>query len=129
MEQAAGCIIQMSRILDILEDSWSRLEVLQDRRQHSARGQDRQIRSTMPRAARSHLFMLSTGRGLGINLYSSRRGHPLRLRLELPRWTCRPWTEPSGSDRRSRCVFRLVVENTVDEKIVEKAEIKLSWTG
>ena len=56
--------------------------------------------------------------------------------------TCKQWTEHIELAKRNRCqtlchqfntihlflkvrVFRLVVENTVDEKIVEKAEIKL----
>merc|ERR1712242_678367 len=72
------------------------------------------------------IFMLSTrAGGLGINLYTADV-----VILYDSDWN--PQMDLQAMDRAHRIgqkkqvrVFRLVVENTVDEKIIEKAEIKL----
>ena len=130
MEQGSRVLIfsQMSRILDILEDySWFRgwkYCRIDGNTPHEDR--DRQIQEYNAEGSEKFLFMLSTrAGGLGINLYTADV-----VILYDSDWN--PQMDLQAMDRAHRIgqkkqvrVFRLVVENTVDEKIVEKAEIKL----
>ena len=87
---------------------------------------DRQIQEYNAEDSSKFLFMLSTrAGGLGINLYTADV-----VILYDSDWN--PQMDLQAMDRAHRIgqkkqvrVFRLVVENTVDEKIVERAEIKL----
>merc|ERR1719288_211334 len=119
---------QMTRILDILEDyCWFRKHKycrIDGQTPHEDR--DRQIQEYNMENSEKFIFMLSTrAGGLGINLYTA----DVVLLFDSD-WN--PQMDLQAMDRAHRIgqkkqvrVFRLVVENTVDEKIVEKAEIKL----
>merc|ERR1719447_1636429 len=119
---------QMQRILDILEDycwfrGWKYCRI-DGGTAHEDR--DRQIQEYNAEGSEKFIFMLSTrAGGLGINLYTADV-----VLLYDSDWN--PQMDLQAMDRAHRIgqkkqvrVFRLVVENTVDEKIVEKAEIKL----
>merc|ERR1719186_2426248 len=119
---------QMARMLDILEDyCWFRGHQycrIDGNTAHEDR--DRQIQEFNAENSSKFLFMLSTrAGGLGINLYTADV-----VILYDSDWN--PQMDLQAMDRAHRIgqkkqvkVFRLVVENTVDEKIIEKAEIKL----
>ena len=87
---------------------------------------DRQIQEYNAEDSSKFLFMLSTrAGGLGINLYTADV-----VILYDSDWN--PQMDLQAMDRAHRIgqkkqvrVFRLVIENTVDEKIIERAEIKL----
>merc|ERR1712241_1643757 len=129
-EQGSRVLIftQMTRILDILEDyCWFRNHNycrIDGQTPHEDR--DRQIQEYNAEGSSKFIFMLSTrAGGLGINLYTADV-----VILYDSDWN--PQMDLQAMDRAHRIgqkkqvrVFRLVVENTVDEKIVEKAEIKL----
>merc|ERR1712088_888730 len=119
---------QMTRILDILEDycwfrnhSYCRIDG-----QTAHEDRDRQVQDYNAEGSSKFLFMLSTrAGGLGINLYTADI-----VILYDSDWN--PQMDLQAMDRAHRIgqkkqvrVFRLVTENTVDEKIVEKAEVKL----
>merc|ERR1719209_1626802 len=119
---------QMQRILDILEDycwfrDWKYCRI-DGNTPHEER--DKQIQEYNAKGSEKFIFMLSTrAGGLGINLYTADV-----VILYDSDWN--PQMDLQAMDRAHRIgqkkqvrVFRLVVENTVDEKIVEKAEIKL----
>merc|ERR1712130_787338 len=129
-EQGSRVLIftQMSRVLDILEDycwyrGWKYCRI-DGQTPHEDR--DRQIQEYNAEGSEKFIFMLSTrAGGLGINLYTA----DVVLLFDSD-WN--PQMDLQAMDRAHRIgqkkqvrVFRLVVENTVDEKIVEKAEIKL----
>ena len=119
---------QMTRILDILEDycwyrghSYCRID---GQTPHEDR--DAQIQEYNAPGSSKFIFMLSTrAGGLGINLYTA----DIVILFDSD-WN--PQMDLQAMDRAHRIgqkkqvrVFRLVTENTVDEKIVEKAEVKL----
>merc|ERR1711992_200347 len=119
---------QMTRILDILEDycwfrnhSYCRIDG-----QTAHEDRDSQIQEYNADGSKKFIFMLSTrAGGLGINLYTA----DVVILFDSD-WN--PQMDLQAMDRAHRIgqkkqvrVFRLVTENTVDEKIVEKAEIKL----
>lgn len=129
-EQGSRVLIftQMSRVLDILEDycwfrGWKYCRI-DGQTPHEDR--DRQIQEYNAEGSEKFVFMLSTrAGGLGINLYTADV-----VILYDSDWN--PQMDLQAMDRAHRIgqkkqvrVFRLVVENTVDEKIVEKAEVKL----
>merc|ERR1711953_767597 len=129
-EQGSRVLIftQMTRILDILEDycwyrGWKYCRI-DGNTPHEDR--DKQIQEYNKEGSEKFLFMLSTrAGGLGINLYTADV-----VILYDSDWN--PQMDLQAMDRAHRIgqkkqvrVFRLVTENTVDEKIVEKAEVKL----
>ncbi|XP_075211463.1 nucleosome-remodeling ATPase imitation SWI [Lycorma delicatula] len=119
---------QMTRMMDILEDycfwrghSYCRLD---GQTPHEDR--QRQINEYNADNSEKFIFMLSTrAGGLGINLATADV-----VILYDSDWN--PQMDLQAMDRAHRIgqkkqvrVFRLITENTVEEKIVEKAEIKL----
>uniref|UniRef100_A0A0K2SWL8 Chromatinremodeling complex ATPase chain Iswilike [Megachile rotundata] n=1 Tax=Lepeophtheirus salmonis TaxID=72036 RepID=A0A0K2SWL8_LEPSM len=129
-EQESRVLIftQMTRILDILEDycwfrgySYCRIDG-----QTSHEDRVRQIDEYNMPNSEKFIFMLSTrAGGLGINLYTA----DIVILFDSD-WN--PQADLQAMDRAHRIgqkkqvkVFRLVMENTVDEKIVERAAIKL----
>merc|ERR1740123_1885102 len=119
---------QMSRMLDIMEDyCWFRgYQYCRIDGQTPHEDRDRQIQEYNAEGSEKFIFMLSTrAGGLGINLYTADV-----VILYDSDWN--PQMDLQAMDRAHRIgqkkqvrVFRLVTENTVDEKIVEKAEVKL----
>merc|ERR1711902_68382 len=119
---------QMTRMLDILEDyCWFRgYQYYRIDGQTAHEDRDRQIQEYNAENSSKFIFMLSTrAGGLGINLYTADV-----VILYDSDWN--PQMDLQAMDRAHRIgqkkqvrVFRLVVENTVDEKIIEKAEYKL----
>merc|ERR1712098_436320 len=119
---------QMSRMLDMFEDyCWFRgWQYCRIDGQTPHEDRDRQIQEYNAEGSSKFIFMLSTrAGGLGINLYTADIVIPFDSD-----WN--PQMDLQAMDRAHRIgqkkqvrVFRLVTENTVDEKIVEKAEIKL----
>merc|ERR1719376_1962762 len=119
---------QMTRMLDIFEDycwfrGWKYCRI-DGNTPHEDR--DKQIQEYNAEGSEKFIFMLSTrAGGLGINLYTADV-----VILYDSDWN--PQMDLQAMDRAHRIgqkkqvrVFRLVTENTVDEKIVEKAEVKL----
>merc|ERR1719323_1110587 len=119
---------QMTRILDILEDycwyrghSYCRID---GQTPHEDR--DAQIQEYNAPGSSKFIFMLSTrAGGLGINLYTA----DIVILFDSD-WN--PQMDLQAMDRAHRIgqkkqvkVFRFVTENTVDEKIVERAAVKL----
>merc|ERR1712062_901119 len=129
-EQGSRVLIftQMTRILDILEDyCWFRKHAycrIDGQTAHEDR--DRQIQEYNEEGSQKFIFMLSTrAGGLGINLHTADI-----VVLYDSDWN--PQMDLQAMDRAHRIgqkkqvkVFRLVTENTVDEKIVERAAVKL----
>ncbi len=119
---------QMTRILDILEDyCWFRgYNYCRIDGQTPHEDRDRQIQEYNAKDSEKFIFMLSTrAGGLGINLYTADI-----VILYDSDWN--PQMDLQAMDRAHRIgqkkqvkVFRLVTENTVDEKIVERAAVKL----
>jgi len=119
---------QMARMLDILEDyCWYRGHQycrIDGNTAHEDR--DRQIQEYNAENSSKFVFMLSTrAGGLGINLYTA----DVVILFDSD-WN--PQMDLQAMDRAHRIgqkkqvrVFRFIIENTVDEKIVERAEIKL----
>ncbi len=131
MQEAGSRVLiftQMTRILDILEDyCWFRGYAycrIDGQTPHEDR--DRQIQEYNAPGSEKFIFMLSTrAGGLGINLYTADI-----VVLYDSDWN--PQMDLQAMDRAHRIgqlkqvrVFRLVTENTVDEKIVERAAVKL----
>merc|ERR1719445_915577 len=129
-EQGSRVLIftQMTRILDILEDycwyrghSYCRID---GQTPHEDR--DAQIQEYNEPNSSKFIFMLSTrAGGLGINLYTADI-----VVLYDSDWN--PQMDLQAMDRAHRIgqkkqvrVMRFVTENTVDEKIVERAAVKL----
>merc|ERR1712141_666240 len=129
-EQGSRVLIftQMTRVLDILEDyCWFRKHAycrIDGQTAHEDR--DRQIQEYNEDGSQKFIFMLSTrAGGLGINLYTADI-----VILYDSDWN--PQMDLQAMDRAHRIgqlkqvrVFRMVTENTVDEKIVERASVKL----
>jgi len=119
---------QMTRILDILEDyCWFRNHSycrIDGQTPHEDR--DAQIQEYNAEGSKKFIFMLSTrAGGLGINLYTA----DIVILFDSD-WN--PQMDMQAMDRAHRIgqkkqvrVYRLVTENTVDEKIVERAAVKL----
>merc|ERR1712241_1017563 len=119
---------QMTRMLDILEDycwfrGWKYCRI-DGGTAHEDR--DRQIQEYNAEGSEKFIFMLSTrAGGLGINLYTA----DIVVLFDSD-WN--PQMDLQAMDRAHRIgqkkqvrVFRFVTENTVDEKIVERAAVKL----
>ncbi|XP_025084956.1 SWI/SNF-related matrix-associated actin-dependent regulator of chromatin subfamily A member 5-like isoform X2 [Pomacea canaliculata] len=129
-EQGSRVLIfsQMTRMLDILEDYcyWRMYEYC--RLDGSTPHEDRQKSISEFNAPDSSkfIFMLSTrAGGLGINLATADI-----VILYDSDWN--PQVDLQAMDRAHRigqkkqvCVFRFITENTVEERIVERAEMKL----
>ena len=119
---------QMTRILDILEDyCWFRKHSycrIDGQTAHEDR--DVQIQEYNKEGSSKFIFMLSTrAGGLGINLYTA----DIVILFDSD-WN--PQMDLQAMDRAHRIgqkkqvkVYRFVTENTVDEKIVERAAVKL----
>ncbi|KAK1787712.1 hypothetical protein P4O66_015934 [Electrophorus voltai] len=119
---------QMTRVLDILEDycMWRGLEYcrLDGNTPHEDR--ERAIETYNAPNSSKFIFMLSTrAGGLGINLATADV-----VILYDSDWN--PQVDLQAMDRAHRIgqkkrvrVFRLITENTVEERIVERAEMKL----
>merc|ERR1719225_2580930 len=129
-EQGSRVLIftQMTRILDILEDyCWFRKHAycrIDGQTAHEDR--DVQIQEYNKEGSSKFIFMLSTrAGGLGINLYTA----DIVILFDSD-WN--PQMDLQAMDRAHRIgqkkqvrVMRFVTENTVDEKIVERAAVKL----
>ncbi|XP_030563602.1 chromatin-remodeling complex ATPase chain Iswi-like [Drosophila novamexicana] len=119
---------QMTRMLDILEDycAWRNYNYcrLDGKTAHEDRNQ--MIQEYNMEKSTKFIFLLSTrAGGLGINLATADV-----VIIYDSDWN--PQMDLQAMDRAHRIgqkkqvrVFRLVTENTVDEKIVERAEVKL----
>ncbi|XP_017778534.1 PREDICTED: chromatin-remodeling complex ATPase chain Iswi isoform X2 [Nicrophorus vespilloides] len=129
-EQGSRVLIfsQMTRMLDILEDysHWKGYQYcrLDGNTPHEDR--QRQINEYNDDNSKKFLFMLSTrAGGLGINLATADV-----VIIYDSDWN--PQMDLQAMDRAHRIgqkkqvrVFRFITENTVEEKIVERAEVKL----
>ncbi|KAH9422040.1 SWI/SNF- matrix-associated actin-dependent regulator of chromatin sub A member 5 [Dermatophagoides pteronyssinus] len=119
---------QMTRMLDILEDYclWRGFKYCRLDGQTSHEDRERSIEEYNKPDSDKFLFMLSTrAGGLGINLATADI-----VILYDSDWN--PQADLQAQDRAHRIgqkkavrVFRLITENTVEERIVERAEVKL----
>ena len=129
-EQGSRVLIfsQMTRMLDILEDYslWRGYKYCRLDGQTSHEDRERAIEEFNKPGSEKFLFMLSTrAGGLGINLATADV-----VILYDSDWN--PQVDLQAQDRAHRIgqqktvrVFRMITENTVEERIVERAEIKL----
>nr|XP_048295232.1 probable global transcription activator SNF2L1 [Myodes glareolus] len=129
-EQGSRVLIfsQMTRLLDILEDycMWRGYEYCRLDGQTPHEEREGAIEAFNAPNSSKFIFMLSTrAGGLGINLASADV-----VILYDSDWN--PQVDLQAMDRAHRIgqkkpvrVFRLITENTVEERIVERAEIKL----
>lgn len=129
-EQGSRVLIfsQMTRMLDILEDYclWRSYQYCRLDGQTPHEDRNRQIQEYNAENSSKFLFMLSTrAGGLGINLATADV-----VIIYDSDWN--PQMDLQAMDRAHRIgqkkqvrVFRFITENTVEEKIVERAEIKL----
>lgn len=129
-EQGSRVLIfsQMTRQLDILEDFcyWRQYKYCRLDGQTPHEERNRQIEEYNAEGSEKFVFMLSTrAGGLGINLTSADV-----VIIYDSDWN--PQMDLQAMDRAHRIgqkkqvrVFRLITENTVEEKIVERAEVKL----
>ncbi len=129
-EQGSRVLIfsQMTRMLDILEDYslWRGYKYCRLDGQTSHEDRERAIEDFNKPGSEKFLFMLSTrAGGLGINLATA----DIVILFDSD-WN--PQVDLQAQDRAHRIgqtktvrVFRLITENTVEERIVERAEIKL----
>lgn len=119
---------QMTRMLDILEDycHWRQYQYCRLDGQTAHEDRNRQIQEYNMENSTKFIFMLSTrAGGLGINLATADV-----VIIYDSDWN--PQMDLQAMDRAHRIgqmkqvrVFRFITENTVEEKIVERAEIKL----
>ncbi|XP_021935559.1 chromatin-remodeling complex ATPase chain Iswi isoform X2 [Zootermopsis nevadensis] len=119
---------QMTRMLDILEDycHWRLYSYCRLDGQTPHEDRQRQINEFNAPGSEKFIFMLSTrAGGLGINLATADV-----VIIYDSDWN--PQMDLQAMDRAHRIgqqkqvkVFRLITENTVEEKIVERAEVKL----
>lgn len=119
---------QMTRMLDILEDYclWKQFQYCRLDGKTAHEDRDRYISDYNSEGSTKFIFMLSTrAGGLGINLATA----DVVIIFDSD-WN--PQMDLQAMDRAHRIgqkkqvrVFRFVSENTVEEKIVERAEIKL----
>lgn len=129
-EQGSRVLIfsQMTRMLDILEDfcHWRQFKYCRLDGQTPHEDRNRQIEEYNAEGSEKFVFMLSTrAGGLGINLTSADV-----VIIYDSDWN--PQMDLQAMDRAHRIgqlkqvrVFRLITDNTVEEKIVERAEVKL----
>ncbi|KAJ9582248.1 hypothetical protein L9F63_003377 [Diploptera punctata] len=129
-EQESRVLIfsQMTRMLDILEDycHWRGYNYCRLDGQTPHEDRQRQINEYNAPGSEKFIFMLSTrAGGLGINLATADV-----VIIYDSDWN--PQMDLQAMDRAHRIgqqkqvkVFRLITENTVEEKIVERAEVKL----
>ncbi|XP_022908972.1 chromatin-remodeling complex ATPase chain Iswi isoform X2 [Onthophagus taurus] len=129
-EQGSRVLIfsQMTRMLDILEDycHWKQYQYCRLDGQTPHEDRQRQINEYNDDDSKKFIFMLSTrAGGLGINLATADV-----VIIYDSDWN--PQMDLQAMDRAHRIgqkkqvrVFRFITENTVEEKIVERAEIKL----
>ncbi|XP_077293323.1 nucleosome-remodeling ATPase imitation SWI isoform X2 [Arctopsyche grandis] len=129
-EQGSRVLIfsQMTRMLDILEDycHWRQYKYCRLDGQTPHEDRNRQIEEYNSEGSEKFIFMLSTrAGGLGINLTSADV-----VIIYDSDWN--PQMDLQAMDRAHRIgqkkqvrVFRFITENTVEEKIVERAEVKL----
>ncbi|XP_023725434.1 chromatin-remodeling complex ATPase chain Iswi [Cryptotermes secundus] len=129
-EQESRVLIfsQMTRMLDILEDycHWRGYSYCRLDGQTPHEDRQRQINEFNAPGSEKFIFMLSTrAGGLGINLATADV-----VIIYDSDWN--PQMDLQAMDRAHRIgqlkqvkVFRLITENTVEEKIVERAEVKL----
>ncbi|XP_059485760.1 chromatin-remodeling complex ATPase chain Iswi [Neocloeon triangulifer] len=129
-EQGSRVLIfsQMTRMLDILEDYclWRAYNYCRLDGQTLHEDRQRQINEFNEPGSEKFVFMLSTrAGGLGINLATA----DIVLIFDSD-WN--PQMDLQAMDRAHRIgqlkqvkVFRFITENTVEEKIVERAEVKL----
>merc|ERR1712142_1102626 len=130
MEQGSRVLIftQMARMLDMLEDycwfrGWQYCRI-DGNTPHEDR--DRQIQEYNAENSSKFVFMLSTrAGGLGINLYTADV-----VILYDSDWN--PQADLQAMDRAHRIgqkkqvkVFRFIQENSMEEKLIERAEVKL----
>uniref|UniRef100_A0A1B6CCE5 Chromatin-remodeling complex ATPase chain Iswi n=1 Tax=Clastoptera arizonana TaxID=38151 RepID=A0A1B6CCE5_9HEMI len=119
---------QMTRMIDILEDYcyWRGFQYCRLDGQTAHEDRQRQINEFNADGSEKFVFMLSTrAGGLGINLATADV-----VIIYDSDWN--PQMDLQAMDRAHRIgqkkqvrVFRLITENTVEEKIVERAEVKL----
>ncbi|KAM8954426.1 LOW QUALITY PROTEIN: SWI/SNF-related matrix-associated actin-dependent regulator of chromatin subfamily A member 1 [Pelodytes ibericus] len=119
---------QMTRLLDILEDycMWRGFEYCRLDGQTLHEEREEAIETYNAPNSSKFIFMLSTrAGGLGINLATADV-----VILYDSDWN--PQVDLQAMDRAHRigqkkavCVFRLITDNTVEERIVERAELKL----
>ncbi|CAG9826669.1 unnamed protein product [Diabrotica balteata] len=129
-EQESRVLIfsQMTRMLDILEDycHWRQYQYCRLDGQTPHEDRQRQINEYNEENSQKFIFMLSTrAGGLGINLATADV-----VIIYDSDWN--PQMDLQAMDRAHRIgqkkqvrVFRFITENTVEEKIVERAEVKL----
>ncbi|XP_031635008.1 chromatin-remodeling complex ATPase chain Iswi-like [Contarinia nasturtii] len=129
-EQQSRVLIfsQMTRMLDILEDycHWRQFQYCRLDGKTAHEDRDRYISEYNSEGSQKFIFMLSTrAGGLGINLATA----DVVIIFDSD-WN--PQMDLQAMDRAHRIgqkkqvrVFRFVTDNTVEEKIVERAEIKL----
>ncbi|XP_066141375.1 chromatin-remodeling complex ATPase chain Iswi [Euwallacea fornicatus] len=129
-EQGSRVLIfsQMTRMLDILEDycHWKGYQYCRLDGQTPHEDRQRQINEYNEEGSKKFVFMLSTrAGGLGINLATADV-----VIIYDSDWN--PQMDLQAMDRAHRIgqkkqvrVFRFITDNTVEEKIVERAEIKL----
>ena len=119
---------QMTRMLDILEDyaHWRQYKYCRLDGQTAHEDREKAIEEFNRPGSEKFLFMLSTrAGGLGINLATA----DVVIIFDSD-WN--PQADLQAMDRAHRIgqkkvvrVFRLITENTVEERIVERAEVKL----
>ncbi|XP_003747940.1 chromatin-remodeling complex ATPase chain Iswi [Galendromus occidentalis] len=129
-EQGSRVLIfsQMTRMLDILEDYcyWRNWQYCRLDGQTPHEDRTKSIIEYNRPGSEKFVFMLSTrAGGLGINLYTA----DIVILFDSD-WN--PQADLQAMDRAHRIgqlkpvkVFRFVTENTIEERIVEKAEVKL----
>lgn len=129
-EQGSRVLIfsQMTRMLDILEDYcvWRQYQYCRLDGQTPHEDRNLQIQDYNSENSKKFVFMLSTrAGGLGINLATADV-----VIIYDSDWN--PQMDLQAMDRAHRIgqkkqvrVFRFITENTVEEKIVERAEVKL----
>ncbi len=120
----------MTSMLNILEDycNYRQFQYCRIDGETSIEDRDRQIEEFNAAGSRFFVFLLSTrAGGLGINLASADT-----VVLYDSDWN--PQVDLQAMDRahrigqtRSVNVYRLVTENTIEEKVIERQLIKLKW--
>lgn len=121
---------QMTRILDILEDycNYREYQYCRIDGDTDMDSRDRQIEEYTAENSSKFIFLLSTrAGGLGINLATADT-----VILYDSDWN--PQVDLQAMDRAHRIgqknpvnVYRLICENTLEEKIIERQTIKLKW--
>jgi SWI/SNF-related matrix-associated actin-dependent regulator of chromatin subfamily A member 5 len=121
---------QMTMVLDILEDYCNYRQYMYCRIDGSTdmNSRDSQIEAFMAEDSQKFIFLLSTrAGGLGINLTAADT-------VVIYDSDFNPQMDLQAMDRAHRIgqknmvnVYRLITENTVEEKIVERQMIKLKW--